>query len=423
MGASFFVNGANSSIATMIALLVAAHGGTQSDVALIAACYSLGFLTGCFLAPKQIFRVGLIRAFAAAAAVVTITIIILDVTDGVTLWAFLRFTMGAAMAALLAIADSWINDRTPGELRGGVIATYGTAIGLASLVGQIVFLITDATADGFVLIFAVTTNIALVLVAATSSEAPTLEPSPKRSLFTFAHTSLSASLGAFSSGFMITALVSILPFYQTSHGVSENLVAFSLIALYSGRLFFQWPVGRLSDRMDRRNVLIGLTSAAAFLALLILWVGEGEGRAIGGDQGIVVQSFAFAALLLLGGMLYPIYSVSSALAFDRAEGRAKIDVATTLLALNSIGAIAGPFMVGFASNFVGDSALSVCVAIVCIGNALTAMVRGTIVEAPEETTPFVAQIPESSVEMVQAAAELVEEAVDAAAPTEAAERR
>jgi MFS family permease len=110
--------------------------------------------------------------------VVTITIVILGITDGITLWAFLRFTMGAAMAALLAIADSWINDRTSGGLRGGVIATYGTVIGLASLVGQIVFLVTDATADGFALIFAITTNIAVALVAATSSEVPTLEQTP-----------------------------------------------------------------------------------------------------------------------------------------------------------------------------------------------------------------------------------------------------
>ena len=50
MGATFFVQGSNAAITTMIALLIAGSGGSQSDVALIAACYSLGFLAGCFLA-------------------------------------------------------------------------------------------------------------------------------------------------------------------------------------------------------------------------------------------------------------------------------------------------------------------------------------------------------------------------------------
>ena len=178
MAASFLVQASNAAITTMIAIVIAERGGTQSDVSLIAACYSVGFVAGCFLAPSQAVRVGLIRAYAAAAAVLTITIVGLELLEGTGLWAFLRFVMGASVAAVLAISDTWINGRTPSDFRGRVIAAYSIVLGLGSLASQLIFLGIDAETDGFVLMFAVLMNIAVVLVALTSSDAPHIERGP-----------------------------------------------------------------------------------------------------------------------------------------------------------------------------------------------------------------------------------------------------
>ena len=68
MTASFFVHASNSAITTLLAINVAISGGDQSDVAMIAASYSAGFLVGCFITPPHIRVIGLVRAFAAAAA-------------------------------------------------------------------------------------------------------------------------------------------------------------------------------------------------------------------------------------------------------------------------------------------------------------------------------------------------------------------
>lgn len=207
MGSSFFVHLANSAITTMIALVVAQQGGAQSDVAFIAASYSTGFIFGCFLTPRHVARIGLIRAFAAAAAVLTISIVALDIFYEVTLWAFLRFSMGASMAAILAISDAWMNNKAPGEMRGRIIAANATLLGGASLLGQMVFLFTDAGVEDFVLMFAITTNIAVVFVAIASRDAPVLEERPKQKLFSMTFTSPVATVGAFTSGFMITSVV------------------------------------------------------------------------------------------------------------------------------------------------------------------------------------------------------------------------
>ena len=89
MLASFLVQVSNAAITTLIAIVIAQRGGEQSDVSLIAACYALGFVIGCFAAPKQVFRVGIIRAYAAAAAVVTMSIVGLELLQGTVLWSFL----------------------------------------------------------------------------------------------------------------------------------------------------------------------------------------------------------------------------------------------------------------------------------------------------------------------------------------------
>ena len=241
MAATFFVQASNAAITTMIGILIAGSGGTQGDVALISALYSAGFLAGCFVSPSQIQRLGFIRAFSVAAAILTITIILLDMVDGVGMWAFLRFTMGAAMAAILAIADGWINIRTPNESRGRVIAIYSIVFGLASVLSQGVFLVVDADSENFVLMFAIAMNIAVVLVAVTSAQAPVMPIVKRKSWRSMTGISVTAGVGSFTSGFMTTSFVAIIPFYLTNNGVDDALVATAMIVTYIGPLAVPVP--------------------------------------------------------------------------------------------------------------------------------------------------------------------------------------
>jgi len=116
--------------------------------------------------------------------------------------------------------------------------------------------------------------------------------------------------------------------------------------------------------------------------------------------------------LLLGGMIFPIYSVASSLAFDRAEGKSMIDISTSLLVVYSIGSIAGPFTVMAISEIIEEPALPVCILVACALIIGTGLFRKVSVAEPTEHMPSTVIIPESSVEMVQAAAEVVEEQAD-----------
>jgi MFS family permease len=409
LAASFLVQASNAAITTMIAIVIAQRGGEQSDVSLIAASYALGFMLGCFVAPSQVFRVGIIRAYAGAAAVVTMTIVGMELLEGTTLWAFMRFMMGASIAAVLAISDAWMNSNTPSDLRGRVIAIYSIVMGVGSLVSQMIFLVVDAETDDFILMFAVVMNFAVVLVALTSSAPPAIERPPKRQFRLLTITSKTASIAAFVSGFAIVSLISILPFYLTEHGVAGELVALSLATLYLGRLIFQWPIGALSDRMDRRTMLVALATVVAALAVLMILIGARDVEAFSGTLGPLVQGGVFLVTLLLGGMLFPIYSVASSLAFDRAEGRSMIDISTSLLVIYSLGSIAGPFTVMAISEIIEGPALPLSVLASCALIIGTGLYRKISIVVATEHVPSTVITPESSLEMVQAAATVIEE--------------
>jgi MFS family permease len=409
MVASFLVQASNAAITTMIAIVIAQHGGEQSDVSLIAACYALGFMFGCFVAPAQVFRVGLIRAYAGSAAVVTISIVGLGLLEGTGVWAFLRFMMGASIAAVFAISHAWMNSNTPSNLRGRVIAVYSIVMGLGAIASQMTFLLVDAEMDDFVLMFAVVMNLSVVLVSLASSNPPRIEPPLKKQFRMLTITSKTASVAVFASGFAIMSIISIVPFYLTEHGVDGELVALSLATLYLGRLIFQWPIGSLSDRLDRRTVLVALSAVLAALMVLMILIGSRDVEALSGTLGPLIQGGAFLITLLLGGMLFPIYSVASSLAFDRAEGRSMIDISTSLLVIYSIGSIAGPFTVAAISEIVEGPALPFCVLASCALIIGTGLFRKVSRVVPAVHVPSTTITPESSIEMVQAAASVVEE--------------
>ena len=414
ISASFFVNMSNAAITTMIGVLVAGNGGQQSDVALIAACYSIGFLAGCFIVPAHIARIGFIRAFAAGAGMLTIAIVAMDMSESIWVWAGLRVLMGFSVAATTAVADSWINGNTPNDQRGRVIAVYSIILGLASIASQLAFLFLNSDDDGFVLLFAIAMNFAVVLVALTTSSPPESESPSTKAFSGWRNVSTVASLGAFTSGFVRAGIFAIVPFYLTSNGVSESVVALIIATIYAGRLAFQWPIGLLSDRFDRRSVMVALSASVCVLMVILMLPNQYDGRFVSGDVGLVFQGLAFLAALVLGGTLFPMYSVASSLAFDRAEGRSMVEVSTSLLVAYSVGSIIGPFTIMLTEKVFGDFAFFICALAACSLVAIVGFAKRAIVEGPAEQTPSSAtHVPDTSVEMAQVAAEQVKESAEA----------
>jgi MFS family permease len=417
IGSSFFVQLSNAAVITMVAIIVAESGGTQSDVAWIASAYSLGFIMGCFFAPPQIYRIGLVRGYAAAAGIMTITIVALEMLDSAFAWILLRFLMGASFAAVMAIADSWINDKAPRDQRGKILAVYAVVLGLASIVSQVLFLALDASDEGFVLTFAISMNLAVVLVALGTTSQPTLIGTAPAYFRPLCFVSTPATVSSFTSGFCTTSLLTIAPFYMAEHSVEENLVAMLVGSIYFGRLACQWPMGVLSDRLERRTLLLVLSAVGIGVCVTSFLFAGGQGENISGARGEPRQVMSYLFGFLLGGALYPMYSVAAALAFDRAGEKPMIDISTTMLTVHSIGAITGPVTVILLSSLFGDYALHIAILLSCSMVAASCILGKATRAAAEMPTKAVKAIPTESVGMAATAAELVEEQIENEAVT------
>ena len=130
-----------------------------------------------------------------------------------------------------------------------------------------------------------------------------------------------------------------------------------------------------------------------------------EGRYLSGDEGLAMQVYGLLLTLLLGGTVFPLYSVASGLAYGRAGDEPLIEVSKTLLILNSIGAVVGPMFIVFVAPFVGDRALHLCVLVVAATTIVVALTRRGTTAPPEDNVTGVVAGPETSINMANAAAE------------------
>jgi MFS family permease len=147
--ASVLIQVAGATVTTAVAISLAARAADDEYAAIVVAAYSTGFALGCFLAPSTILRIGYIRAFAAAAALCTSAVILLDMFDGTFSWALLRFAIGANFAFMLAAADGWVNAQADDTTRGRVLALHSFFVGLGLVGSQLLLLTMDSGQSGF----------------------------------------------------------------------------------------------------------------------------------------------------------------------------------------------------------------------------------------------------------------------------------
>ncbi len=417
IAAASLVTIANATMTTIIPLRMLEDGGSDASVALFGAAYFLGFAVGCFSEPPRILRVGYIRAFAAAAAFCTALAVVIDLTASPVLWIVLRFFMGLSVAAIFASVDGWINATTPDRMRGTVFSAYGWCIGASAVLGQLFLLVWDGLAVGFVTLLALGFNAAVMLVTLTRASAPSAAPATpiadadnpvRRGVLEI--TSTTAVVGAVYAGLVTTAILSILPAILAGKGIGEGAIALVVAAFFVGRLVLQIPMGLIADRMDLRlliAIVAALTGAVTLIGALLVLADAARMVA----EASVASHVVFLALMAaLGGLILPLYTVANSLAFARAEGRPAVRIATTLLLVNSAGAVAGPLLVAALLPSLGENALAI---VVVVASALTAAyalwrraLKGRMAPAPSG----LAEAPLTSLAMAETFAEQQDEA-------------
>ncbi|SDQ93513.1 Predicted arabinose efflux permease, MFS family [Pseudovibrio sp. Tun.PSC04-5.I4] len=344
---------ASSALMTTLPLRIAGVGGSASEAGFIAAAYSLGFMAGCMRGVRMINRIGHIRAFAGAAGLTALLLLLFKNTESIILWSALRFFMGAAFAVLFATSDAWLNETIKDEVRGRVLSANSILIGAMAILSQIfVAQFSEVPLQMMELLSAVLLA-AVVMLCMTHSVPPRTYKSKRIKLKDIWAQSPVAVLGSFCSGAIVTSLLTIVPFSLSKAGVGGSTTALMIAMLYIGRLLFQWPIGSLSDRIDRRWIILGSSLLITTIMLTFLVADPFAGWNSGFLKNYQLLAILGVVLLFLGGLSFPLQSICVAHAFER-KPESSVALSTYLLFIWAVGSVSGPTAISVISPLLGS---------------------------------------------------------------------
>ena len=322
---------ANGFFGTFISLRVATEDFGPTLSGLVLSSYFAGFTLGALRCGQIIERVGHIRAYAAFAGLVVAATAAMPLHIGPLSWFVLRAVVGFGCVGVFVTTESWLNAKAQPSERGRVFSIYMVGTFIALAVGQL--LIGGVAMEGagpfnaIVALFA----IALVMVSTTRAEAPRQIPTPKLHYGELARAAPVAVVGCAVNGLITSAFYALVPAWMQDKGIErENIALFMLCAVLGG-LAFQVPVGRLSDRFDRRLVLAALGIGFACTAIALVRLPR-------------TPSIVLPAAALLGGFMSTFYPVCVANAHDRMPSDRVVAVSGQLILISGLGSVAGPLI-------------------------------------------------------------------------------
>lgn len=311
----------------------------------IMAAYFIGFIIGTFICPRLIRRIGHIRCFAALAAVASAVVLTHALWVEPWTWALGRLLTGICMVGLYMVIESWLNALAPNHLRGRIFGLYMIVTLMAMVAGQFIFAGMDPWSFTPFAVVAMLLSLALVPVVTTRVTQPEQVSSPSLEISQLFRISPLGSLGCLVAGLVNGAFWGMGALLAQQLGYSRLGIALFMSAIITGGAMLQWPVGWLSDRMDRRRVLASVCFSG-LLAGVALYL-------------IPKTMLPYLALLLFfyGGTLFTVYSLSVAHTNDLIAPSQVLETSRGLLLLYGVGAAVGPALAGISMQIFGPSAL------------------------------------------------------------------
>ena len=347
----------NGFLFAFIPLKLASAGFAPWVAGAMITAMSLGGVAGCFLTGYLVRRVGHARMFAAYAAVVNLTVLMIALETDATLWLISRVLYGFTVTGLFIVVQSWLNHAAENHWRGKAVAafymTYVLGIGLGSYLLSIVSL--DGAEGPMLAVFFITMGI--LPVALTRLETPPPPASISIALRSVWKISPVGLMGMVAVGGLTLLVQGFTPIFAAAENYSQSDIALLMMLMQGGMILVQFPLGALSDKMDRRYVLIvacALISAGAALATTLP----------GASLVILILVFAIWA-----GATETIYSVANAHANDRADPEYYVSLSSTMLVVWSVAGFVIPGLATALTPVLGPTAFMYLTVVIALGYA------------------------------------------------------
>ncbi|MBI1171227.1 MFS transporter [bacterium] len=371
---------------------------TTLQMSMVMSCYFIGFLFGSRMAPEMIRRVGHVRVFAALGSMISAVLIMYAVAPEWIAWALMRVLIGFSFSGVYITAESWLNAASTNETRGQALSLYLIMQMIGIIAAQL--LLNTADPSGYVLfvIPSILVSLAFTPILLSVVPAPPFASTKPLSFKRLYKASPLGCVGMFLLGGVFSAQFGMASVWGTQAGLSVKEISIFVAFIYVGGLVLQYPIGWLSDRMDRRLVVLWLSLAgAAGLMIPPLFTVLPFGQ----------TPFWLLVLVgaLAGGISNPLYSLLVAYVNDYLDKSDMAAASAGLIFINGLGAIGGPLITGWIMGRIGPDGFFLFMALLFGGMALYTAWRMTRRQAPEAQGAFTPTMPTISIVAVEAALE------------------
>jgi MFS family permease len=336
--------GGNALVGVTTPLRARIEGFPDLTVGLLGSVYFAGMLAGTLAAPAIIRRGGHIRAFAAFVALAIVCIILMPVFVSPWAWLCFRALIGLVFAGLYAVIEAWINAKATNRNRGALYALYQIANFSASAAGQMALQPLGPAGFSPFAVAGALLALAIVPMAMTSVDPPDQPRSVRPRLLWLIRLAPVSCLAVLAAGAANGASFALGPVFAVEIGMSPDKAPLFTSAIVLGSALGVFPVGAISDRVDRRLVMAAVMIAGAACEVAL-------SRLSAPGPWVIALGF------LVGLTTYSLYTLAVSLANDGASPHDMIFISVGLLFIYCIAAIAAPAVASVLMRDFGPQAL------------------------------------------------------------------
>ncbi|NHH85085.1 MFS transporter [Cobetia sp. MB87] len=389
MGMLMLANGLQGSL---LGIRASSEGFSNTMTGIIMSAYFAGFLLGSTLAPRKLRRVGHVRTFAALASITSVCILIHALYVVPEVWIAMRFITGFAFAGLYVVAESWLNSQATNQMRGRLLAIYMVITYLGMGGGQLLLNVANPNTYLLFILVSVIMSLALVPMLLSASPQPEGAQPEAMGLVRLLRLAPLGTLGGFATGIANGTVFGMGAVYADRAGLPVQEVSWFMGAFILGAALLQWPLGKLSDKLSAKKVILGCSLGAIALSI--------GGVPFSGGSMLTMALLGAG----LGGLILTQYSLFLAAANNLLTTPQIISASGTLVLMHGAGAILGPLTAGLLMERFGAvgflyTLTAIHVLIVILAASVTSKPRqvldaeegdhpGHYVVAPSTTSPL-----------------------------------
>ena len=359
---------------TLLGVRGSLEGIGPESMGYIMSGYFIGFLGGSKLTTVMLARVGHVRVFAALGSLASVAFILFPVIVEPWFWFLMRVVVGFSLAGLYVVSESWLNDISTNENRGQVLSIYIMMQMIGIVVGQVLMNADDPAGYHLFILVSVLVSLSFAPILLSVDSAPVFQSAKPMSFKELFIISPLGVVGIFLIGGVFAALFAMASVYATEKGFSVSMVAYFVMCIYIGGMIMQYPIGWLSDKIDRRLLIFAVCLASTVTCLAVYYY----------EHPYLVWVAAF----VVGGTANPLYTLLVSYTNDYLDNSQMASASGSLIFINGVGAMSGPILVGYLMEKVGADGYFLFVAALMAAIGLYGLYRMTQRGTADETSPY-----------------------------------